>query len=328
MMFNKRAFIQISFTWIFAFIVGAFILGLAIFALTKFIDTEKTTQDLTSAKDISVLLSPLETSFEQGKITSLKAPTKSRIYSGCDLEGTFGHQQVAFNQEIYDKWTETEDSINSQSKYLFLENPQEGKLFYLFSKPLHFPFKVGSLIYLTSADKKYCFIDAPLPVEEEMENLGHPNIFLKDFSPENDCSGDERNVCFGSIYSCGEGDIRVDLNELYVQKDEKKLYFALPKSGINTEDYSLMYAAIFSDSNLYECQSKRLISRAISLTQLYEQKLLLPSLQGCNADLLVDLNNFETNLEYFEDSRKWEGLSEEAKDIWYKNKYTPSCRLW
>lgn len=327
MVFNKRAFIQMSFTWIFALIVGAFILFLAIFALTKFIDTEKTTGDLTSAKDISVLLSPLETSFEQGKITSLKAPTNSRIYSGCDLEGTFGHQQIVFNQEIYDKWSETNNSVDSQNKYLFLENPQEGKLFYLFSKPLNFPFKVGSLIYLTSAEKRYCFIDAPGPVEEEMENLGHPNIFIKDSSPENDCLGDEINVCFGSPYSCGEGDIRVDVGNLHVKKDGKTLYFALPKSGIQTKDYSLMYAAIFSDSSLYECQSKRLINRTISLIQLYEQKLLLPSLQNCNADLLVDLNNFETQLKFYDDTRDWKHLSEEAEDIWYRNKYN-TCKIW
>lgn len=322
---------QISFTWIFAFIVGAFILFIAIFALTKFINTEKQTSDLSSAKDVSVLLDPLETSFEQGKITSLATPTPTRIYSECGNETFFGYQGIKFNQEIYNKWTETNDSVNSQNKYLFMENPQEGKVFYIFSKPFNFPFKVASLIYITSEEETFCFKGAPNVVEEEIENLGHPGIFIEDSTKEDlDCSGEEKiNVCFGNsgVYGC---DVKVTSNQEkgFVTKDGETLYFPLPKSGIHDRDYSLMYAAIFSDPSLYECQSQRLRDRTLSLSRVYQQKLLLPSLEGCNSDLIGDLGIFIEELGYFENSEDFGILVDDADDIWSKNKYNPSCRIW
>jgi hypothetical protein len=331
MISKKRAFIQISFTWIFAFIVGAFILFIAIFALTKFINTEKQTSDLSSAKDVSVLLDPLETSFEQGKITSLATPTPTRIYSECGNENFFGYQGIKFNQEIYNKWTETNDSVNSQNKYLFMENPQEGRVFYIFSKPFNFPFKVASLIYITSEEETFCFKNAPNVVEEEIENLKHPGIFLEENQDEKlDCSGEEKiNVCF-ETYGVSGCDVKVTLNQEkgFVTKDGKTLYFPLPKSGIKDKDYSLMYAAIFSDPSLYECQSQRLIDRTISLSLVYQQKLLLPSLEGCNSDLIGNLGNFINELESFQKSENFGILVGDANDIWSKNKYTPSCRLW
>ena len=72
---NKRGFLQISFAWLFAIIIGAFILVLAIYASTKIIKTEQLSLDAKTAKEIGVLLNPLETGFETGKTTSIKLPS-------------------------------------------------------------------------------------------------------------------------------------------------------------------------------------------------------------------------------------------------------------
>ena len=84
---NKKAYLQISFAWLFAIIVGAFILFLAIYGVTKLIKTEETTQEARTGKEISVLLNPLETSFETGKTTSLTLPIETRIYNKCNNYG-------------------------------------------------------------------------------------------------------------------------------------------------------------------------------------------------------------------------------------------------
>ena len=56
-----------------------------------------------------------------------------------------------------------------------------------------------------------------------------------------------------------------------------------------------MYAGIFSEDNLYECEAKRLMQRVAQLTLLYNNKAELVSKSGCNSNLggeLSQLNNF------------------------------------
>ena len=49
---GKKGFLQISFAWLFALIVGAFVLFLAIYSITKIISTENTAQDAKASKQI------------------------------------------------------------------------------------------------------------------------------------------------------------------------------------------------------------------------------------------------------------------------------------
>ena len=64
---NKKGELQFSFAWVFAILVGAFILFLAIFGVYKFMKIQGEIQDAETAKDIGILLNPLESSFETGK---------------------------------------------------------------------------------------------------------------------------------------------------------------------------------------------------------------------------------------------------------------------
>ena len=150
---NKKAFLQISFAWLFAIIIGGFILFLAIYASTKIIKTEQTALDAGTAKEIGVLLNPLETGFETGKKNSFILPAETRIYNRCNNNGVFGRQIIKISQKSFDKWTDTNVNVGFSNKYIFSENFVEGKKFFLFSKPFKFPFKVTDLIYLTSSKK-------------------------------------------------------------------------------------------------------------------------------------------------------------------------------
>ncbi len=59
---NQKAQFQISFAWLFAIIVGAFILFLAIYAAVKVINIGESATSAITGKEISILLNPLEQS--------------------------------------------------------------------------------------------------------------------------------------------------------------------------------------------------------------------------------------------------------------------------
>jgi len=87
-----------------------------------------------------------------------------------------------------------------------------------------------------------------------------------------------------------------------------------------------MYSAIFSESEFYECQVKRLILRANSLVELYSNKLFLPSLRDCNPSLLQELGSFKSILDNFENSKDLELVFESVQELQYKN--SPTCEAW
>jgi hypothetical protein len=306
----KRGYLQISFAWLFAIIVGVFILFLAIFASTKIIKTEEYEIDTKTAKNLGVLLNPLETSFETGKTNSLTLAAETRIYNRCNNKGNFGRQLIQISQKSFNKWSEPSEEVGFSNKYIFSEDYTEGKKFYLFSKPFDFPFKVSDLIYLTSSQKDYCFLDAPENIRDELLSLGQKNLFV------DNCSEESINICFSSGIGC---DVFVDYNRKNIQKKGEVIYF---------EGDALMYAGIFADKEVYECQIKRLMQRIDQLALLYRDKSVFISGKGCNSNLdadLVMLSNMANNLE---DSANLGTIKNLAEEIENKNDLNWECKLW
>ncbi|MEJ2267685.1 MAG: hypothetical protein P8X70_01265 [Nanoarchaeota archaeon] len=258
----RKKGLQISFSWLFAIIVGGFILFLAIYASTKLIGTEQRTMDARTGKEIGILLNPLETGLGvTAKSTFFTMPVKTRIYNKCDNYDDFGHQIIQISQKSFNKWTDTNIDISFENKYIFSEKEIEGKKFFVFSKPFEFPFKVSDLMYITSSDKRYCFIDVLEDIKEEIEELNQENLILED------CLENDVKICFGS----GDCDIKVNYAMGYVEKEGKKVYF---------ETNALMYAAIFSEPEVYECQLKRLMKRVKELAIIYREKADIVSIKG------------------------------------------------
>lgn len=310
---QKRGFLGIPFAWLFAIIVGAFILFLAIFATVKITKTEQIALDASTAKEIGVLLNPLETGFETGKTTSMVLPSETRIYNRCDLredepEDYFGRQIIKLSQKSFGEWTQTDVDIGFTNKYVFSEGYVEGRKFYLFSKPFDFPFKVSDLIYLTSANKNYCFDNPPSKIENEIKNLNQGNLFTED------CPKDSVKVCFS-----GSCDIKVSEGTFIVEKNGKKLHFY---------GDTLMYAAIFSEPEVYDCQLKRVMQRAEQLLEIYNEKEILISGQGCNSNMASDLNSLKSSLISFKESTGLnDALIKKVEDIQNKNERL-RCKLW
>ncbi len=304
--FRKKGYLQISFAWLFAIIAGVFILFLAIYATTKFMGAEQTTLDAKRGKEIGILLNPLETSFETAKVTFFSMPVETRIYNKCNNYGMFGRQIIQISQRSFNKWTETNIDVGFSNKYIFSEKNVEGKKFYVFSKPFDFPFKITDLIYMTSSLKEYCFINPPEDIKDEISGLKQKNLFLED------CPDDSIKVCF-DLSGC---DINVNYNMGYVEKDGERMYF---------EGDSLMYASIFTDPEVYECQLKRLMKRTGHLALLYKDKAAFVSRKGCYSNLnLLALNNFANSLENSQDIGSMVNLVEDIKD---KNDLA-DCKLW
>ena len=306
---SKKAALQISFGWLFAIIVGGFILFLAIFGVTKLIGQEQTIIGAKTSKEIGILLNPLETSFETGKTAAFSLPAETRIYNRCNNFGTFGRQIIQVAQKSFDKWTETDVDVGFSNKYIFSEKYVEGKLFYLFSKPFVFPFKVTDLIYMTSSKDTYCFSNAPNEIEREIEDLNQKNLITN-------CSSSKEmiKVCFEGGSDC---DIEVNYGMGSVTKNGQKSYF---------EGDALMYAAIFADKEVYECQLKRLMQRISQLSRLYNDKASFISDTGCGSNLnLMGLINSANSLTNSANLNSINYLVEEIKD---KNEENSECRLW
>ncbi len=310
---SKKGF-EMSFTWLFALIVGAVILFLAIYGVSKFIQSEQTLQDAKTGKDIGILLNPLETGFESFKATTMNFPVETRIYNKCNLNGFFGRQILQISQKNFGEWTQTEIDIGFSNKYIYSEVPLEGTEMTLFSKPFEFPFKVADLIYMFPSNKYYCFSDAPEEIEEEIKSLSQKNL-----KAEN-CSSLENpvKVCFSSSPGC---DIQVEYTQGVgvVRKNNEVIQF----SGD-----ALMYAAIFSQEQEYECQLKRLMKRITSLCDLYKNKANFIELSGCNSGLEGDLMSFKNMASNLDSSNDLIALSLFSEDIHQKNANNWNCKLW
>jgi hypothetical protein len=314
-MMNNQGFLQIPFAWLFAFIVGAFILFIAIYASVNIIDTGETQVDAQTAKQIGILLNPLETGFETGKTNSLNLGVDTRIFNRCNNNGDFGRQIIKVSQKSFNKWTETDVDVGFSNKYIFSDNFVEGKKFFLFSKPFDFPFKVSDLIYLTSSEQKYCFNNPPKEIQDEILSLNQENILLEN------CPTNSVKVCFNSGTNC---DVVVNydsryVDKIYENKDNERMYF-------HTD--ALMYAAVFSEKEIYECQLRRVMQRGKQLTQLYIDKANFISKKKCNSNLDQDLLSLLSLENGFSSSENFNNLMIDLTEkIETRNKIA-ECKLW
>ena len=233
--------------------------------------------------------------------------------------GNFGRHLIQVSQKSFGQWTETEIDVGFSNKYIFSSVPVEGKEFYLFSKPFEFPFKVADLVYMSSSEDEYCFKNAPEDIEREINNInpGKSNTNLGHFLTEN-CSDDAStiNICFVKGAEC---DIYVDYDSEFVEKDGDKVFF---------KGDALMYAAIFSEKELYECGVKRLMKKVSILASVYKDKESFVARVGCNSNLQSDLLvliNLANSLQNSDRLGQIESVAEEIND---KNDANSACRLY
>lgn len=311
---NKRGF-EFSFGWLFAIIAGGVIIFLAVFAAVRLAETEKEVKNTEIGKEIGILLTPIETSIENSKSVKIVVPSETRIYNDCSLRGNFGSQKISISTKsnIGANWPTPGVSSTFYNKYLFSEKISEGKSFYLVSFAFEFPFKVADIAILIPGSESYCFIDSPNEVKEDLENLNLDIAFVEDVK---ECIPRSKKVCFSSS-GC---DIDVNLNSKSVKKKKEKIsiFYEGP----------LIYSAIFSSNELYECQLKRIMMRTseISLLNLAKSEYLSGS--GCNSQVIQSsLLSFSNSTRSISESIGLRQLQNKAEEIEQINRRL-SCRLF
>ncbi len=306
---ENKGFMNMSFGWIFALIVGAAILFLAIYFAVNLVDVEGARQGAQTSRDIGIVLDPLETGFEESKVTYLDVGIESKIENICETYGDFGRQKISTTQEIFGEERGGDFTPSFYNKYIFSAKTIEGKEFVIFSKQFTFPFKIADLIFIIPNDKRYCFIDAPEETATTIEDLKLKSVVNVDSA--GDCADNSVKVCFGGAASC---DIKVDLARKTTTKGSERVYF---------EGESLMLASIFSDAGIYECQLKRLMKRASSIAGILSDKKDFVSSKDFRS--LVDFSIYIAAADNFEDSGNLRNFVSIIKEMEEKNKYT---RLW
>ena len=272
---------QFNFVWLFAIIAGAAILALAVFGAIKAGDTQRYASDTMAAKSISILTEPLQAGFSEGSFGSIVFRQETRITNLCINDGEFGKNDlsVATRSGVGKEWNSAGGATSIHNKYIFSEENEEGREYYVFSKPFYFPYKVTDTIYLTT--RNYCFVNAPESVEEELTALDMPNVEVEN------CSSSSEKVCFGSGSDCDVlvlGSCSSQCDSIYedgtVRKNEGDLEYAT---------YALMYAAIFSDGEIYDCNVERIFYRTSRIADGLAEKADLMDFRQCETNLKPDV---------------------------------------
>ncbi len=333
---NKKGY-EFSFAWIFAVLVGAFIIFLAIYAVFKIVEIGRLGSDTTRAKEIGNLLTPSETGLEDIKFAVLGLPRNqhTRLFNDCiapSAENIFGTQKISalVKSGVGSTW-QPEPGVSSSfhNKYLFARDDIEAeKEFYVLSKPLIYPFKIADLIIVWPDTQKYCFVDTIPELEQELKDAGV----------------DKKNVAFvNSVSSCDVGSIRVCF---YVSGSDCDVVVkngnivSYPEFGNQQESYTdasdptnkygLMLAAIFSSPEKFNCENRRLAARASNLANLLKLKSnYLTSTGKCrSAPLLpVSLQNYIDKSSSISLTGDLTQLEIEAEDLKLKNEGL-DCRLF
>lgn len=291
---NKKAF-DLPFSWIFSIIVGAVIIFLAIFVTTSLIKTSTQVKYSQSAQELLNLLNPVVNGVTSAYSTRVNFNKETRIELTCDEKTStspfFGRQSLTFAEEsgFLKKWLQQGVAVSRYNKYIFSRGLSQGKTLFLFSKPFYAGFRVDDVVIMTF--DKYCFVSAPSYVEDEvtMLNLGNVNLSDKISScPKNyltACFGFEDSQCNISIMptcsdeNCGALEFG-EYGKGYVSNFGKTVYYY---------GSELLYAAIFSSPEIYECNIKRLGNKASELALIYRDKIDIVKIRDCNSLIGLDL---------------------------------------
>ncbi len=303
----KKKGIAFTFGWLFAILIGAAILFLAIYATVQLVGTERAVQETEAAKQLELILTPVETGYEEGKsVPPIIFPTETRIYNNCSTRGNFGEQNLRI---------EDGEPITSYNKYIFSPSAMESRELYAFSKPFDMGFKIANLLFLW--DRKYCFVSAPSEIEREVRALNLPEINTTDNI--NECENGAEVVCFFSeLEKC---DTVINPIQKTVRKGNRMMFY---------KD-SLVYGAIFSEPGFYECEIQRLMKRTSELAFLYNEKSKFISARsdGCSSELQPLLETLGTYGIELNNSRGLVAqLDPIAKELAEMNERMTACKLW
>jgi len=321
---SKRG--QFNFVLLFAIVAGSMILLLAIYGAVKAGSGFQKQTEAEIAKSLDIITNPLQAGFADGATSRIMFKRDTRIINSCDSYSKFGENiiSVQTKSSIGQEWTDNPLEYKIYNKYIFSEM-QEGKTFYVYSKPFSTGFKVTDLIFMST--QSYCFVFPPIEIEEEVRGLNVPNIGLQLEGGNNTCVEGAKKVCFGTS---GTGCEIVVAGECGETRCNSEYDFGYITNENGTKTYysgSLIYAAIFSNKDVYECNVKRLLYRSSRVADIFSRKVDLMTMRGCSSLLKTDLDKFAITLQNAS-TRDLETIYYLSNDLEKKNAREGGCKLW
>lgn len=321
---NKRGF-EFSFVWLFSLVVGAVIIFLAIYAATKLIGSNEYEINTKTAADLRNILNPLGTSFEDSKSEKIELIKDTRVYITCNSEkGNFGENRISLSEKSsFNDWSELGSDITIENQYLFAENVIQGEKVYFIIVPFEMPYKIADVMSVFS--QKYCFVNTPEEIKKELESLkGNVLPFNFTNSPSK-CKDNSISVCFQSsgcdVNVKGTCTDRECKGELYkngfIEKNNTQIYYS----------NGLLYGAVFSSPENYQCNVKRLVRKLGYVSEVYSEKSRL-SANRCNTGLQPDTIFLSKLAENYKDLNDLRLIEAQAEIIDSKNKALGECNLY
>jgi len=292
---SKHSF-ELPFSMIFAIIAGAVILFLAVYGATKFINTSQKTAYSESAKSLLNFLNPMVNSITSEMSIPIGFLRETRLYLSCSTKSEkspiFGKQTLGFSEQsgFLKRWPNPGENISRYNKYIFSKNIEQGKRVYLSSKPFYIGYRVDDLIFI-NADK-YCFVTPPSQIEKEIKFMQSEN--LNATSRIDQCSADSIKVCFGNSMSLSSCNISVigDCNDNYCGAYTNYETGVVLKEGKQMNYFgNLLYAAIFSSPEIYECNLFRLGKKTVELGKVYLEEIDTLNANNCNSVIDTEISN-------------------------------------
>jgi hypothetical protein len=290
---SKKGF-EMSFGVIFSIIAGAIILFLAIYATTRLFTVSKTFSDTEAAAELSAYLNPIVNGIASDRATQIEFSRDTRTYYDCYESSPkspyFGSQTIAFSESsgIIRKWSPPGYNISKYNKYIFADAMEEGKTLFIYAKPFSVGFRVDDLVMLSA--ENYCLANPPENIKKSINDLGIVNINAT--SSIELCPKKAVIVCFNtrgprcniSVYpdcNAGAGEFCESEYDIgYVEKQGRHMsYYG-----------SLMYAAIFSSPDMYECNIRRLMKKTVALAEVYKDKIDVVKTKNCETLIGNDLD--------------------------------------
>lgn len=287
-----------QFGWLFAVIIGAVILFLAISFSGKIIGTGTYQTQAELARNFDIILNPFSSiggaQVSLSKPVSLPEKTEVNFTCSSSLDSETMFLKLKKGDQAF--------PYSIKNKYVFSESFNEKEL-WIFAKPFEMPWRVDDLIYIVS--KNYCFVNPPENIRKELSDLNSSKIIVT--STKTECK-DYMTVCWIGI--C---DILVNPDSVRT-KDGKLLRYI---------DDSTMYAAIFGPTN-YNCNLDRILNRLGNQVDIFTAKADLLSERGCIE--IIDLKQELSGLKQAINSRDYGSIKDYSSKIDNKNKI--SCPLY
>jgi hypothetical protein len=292
MILNKKG--EFNFVLLFAIFAGTIILLLAIYGAVKTGSTLTKQNEAELAKSLEIITDPLQAGFAEIATSKIIFKKETIISVSCNDFGGFGDNVVSVQTKSStgEDWTVDPFRYTINNKYLFSDSTS-GKTFYVFSEKFATGFNVADLLFITP--RNFCFVFPPEEIAEKMAGIRATNIGVRLTNGNNTCKEDAEDVCFDSD-GC---DIIVTARCNQAQC-ESEYDFGIVTDADGTQiPYSggLMFGAIFTDKDTYECNVKRLLYRASRIADVFSQKIDFMSARGCDSLMKPDLIAFTALLQ-------------------------------